>query len=199
MHNFDLILPPIPCLHLCFSVENWVVTCQGTANQHWKMMYRSLAAFYRAVTPWSPLWLQWFCITALSILPYRLQHNALYFRQLKLWEILTASSSMPLDWIYRVNFFTELLSSPAAGCPGQWCSHHPWRHWKDTWMWHLGTCFSDGMVSAEPLDSRVCQVFSNFNNFVILSEVLELSRSTVLKAWGVWPKFSFLTHTEHSS
>lgn len=28
-----------------------------------------------------------------------------------------------------------------SGCPGMWWNHHPWKHLKNVWMWHLGTWF----------------------------------------------------------
>ncbi|PKU47498.1 hypothetical protein llap_2238 [Limosa lapponica baueri] len=32
----------------------------------------------------------------------------------------------------RKNFFTERLSSIGTDCPGNWFSHHPWMHLKDS-------------------------------------------------------------------
>lgn len=32
--------------------------------------------------------------------------------------------------------------------PGKGLSHHPWRYFKDVWMWHFGTWFGDALGSA---------------------------------------------------
>lgn len=31
------------------------------------------------------------------------------------------------------------LSSPGAGCPGQWWSHRPWKCSNNVWLWHMGS------------------------------------------------------------
>lgn len=37
---------------------------------------------------------------------------------------------------------------------GKWWNHLPWRYLKDTWMRHLGTCFSGGLSSAWLMDGH---------------------------------------------
>lgn len=36
----------------------------------------------------------------------------------------------------RKNFFTGRLDI-GTGFPGKWWSHHPWKHLRKDWMWHL--------------------------------------------------------------
>ena len=51
------------------------------------------------------------------------------------------------DWILAKISSPKGLSSIGTSCPGKWLSHHPWRHFKDLWMWCLGTWFGGGLSS----------------------------------------------------
>lgn len=72
-------------------------------------------------------------------------------------------------YLYRKRNLLFLQTFGSLRCPGKWWSHQHQRHWRDVWMWHLGTQPSGGLGSVTRWwDLMILRVFANQNDSVVL-------------------------------
>ena len=72
-------------------------------------------------------------------------------------------------------------SGPGTGCPERWGSHRPWGGSNTVQPWHLGPWFGRPGGVGLGLDLVILEVFSNFNDSMILTRSSDaLSLQTAL-------------------
>lgn len=80
---------------------------------------------------------------------------------------------------------TGTVARPWSGSPGMWWGHHPWKCSKTSWILDVALC--DGILWFWRLDWTILEVFSSFNDSVILCPPAPLgSLSLATEGWLLW-------------